>query len=138
MPNSEDVLDMHRLLLAIGSNVNHTKNVALSKQFLSERFERIQFSKELYTDPLGDAISGNKYVNLLAVCLTDLSCDRVIATLKQIERACGDTCTLRKEGKVVMDIDLLEYDTQRYHIADWQRQYIIELMKSFKQIISEY
>ena len=35
----------------------------------------------------------------------------------------------RKNNLIEMDIDILEYDGERYHEKDWGRQYIIDMVE---------
>ena len=64
----------------------------------------------------------------MASGFTTLEADEVVGKLKNIERATGDTRELRQDGKVVLDLDLLKYDDTRFHQADWEREYVRELI----------
>ena len=36
---------------------------------------------------------------------------------------------LRRHGIVPIDLDLLLYDDERFHLQDWERSYIKDLLK---------
>lgn len=94
---------------------------------IAEEFGDVRFSTVLLTNPIGCASNCAKYRNAVALASTNGSVDNVVATLKHIESCCGDTTTLRNNGKVAMDLDLLLYDDTVYHHSDWQRPYIRQL-----------
>lgn len=131
VPSLEDVSDMHQILLAVGSNYNRSKSIASVKRLLLERFCDVRFSEELLTEPVGTTTTGEPYINFLVAGATEKGVEEVVAELKQLETLCGNTRSLRNEGNVVVDIDLMLYDTTRYHEADWKRGYIIELLEMF-------
>lgn len=119
----------HRFIIAIGTNYNHEKNVAYAKKLLSETFSDIQFSRQMLTKPVGEeSASKEMFLNLLAFGETDESCDMTIENLKRIETQCGNSKSLRIQGKIAIDIDLLLYDDNHHHKSDWQRGYIKELL----------
>ena len=68
--------------------------------------------------------SGRWYMNRLVVGKTELSVDDLQNLLKQIESE-----TRRTHEAVTIDLDLMQYDGQRYHEKDWQRPYVTMLIK---------
>lgn len=132
VPSLEDDTDMHHILLAVGSNYNRSESIASVKRLLLERFGDVRFSEELLTEPVGTTVMGEPFLNFLTTGSTEKDAEEVVAELKQLETLCGNTPSLRNEGKVVMDIDLMLYDKTRYHEADWKRGYIIELLRMFE------
>lgn len=124
---------MHRIILSIGTNFNRETNAELVKGIISEAYQKVQFSEELLTKPVGDAINDEKYLNFLACCFTEDEPEQIVAKTKQMETQCGNTKFLRKEGKIAMDIDLLKYDKQRFHESDWSRDYVKKLIKQFEE-----
>lgn len=92
----------------------------------------MQFSEELLTEPVGNVLSDEKYLNFLACGFTEDEPEQIVAKTKQMETQCGNTEFLRKEGKIAMDIDLLKYDNQRFHESDWSRDYVKKLIKQFE------
>lgn len=124
---------MHRIILSIGTNFKRESNAKLVKEIISEAYQKVQFSEELLTKPVGDAINDEKYLNFLACCFTEDEPDQIVAKTKQMETQCGNIKLLRKEGKIAMDIDLLKYDDQRFHESDWSRDYVKKLIKQFEE-----
>ena len=124
---------MHRIILSIGTNFNRETNAELVKGIISEAYQKVQFSEELLTKPVGDAINDEKYLNFLVCCFTEDEPEQIVAKTKQMETQCGNTKFLRKEGKIAMDIDLLKYDKQRFHESDWSRDYVKKLIKQFEE-----
>ena len=53
---------------------------------------------------------------------------QIRASLKEIERDCGDSRYLRNQHIVKMDIDVLLFGKQKMHEKDWERPYIKQLM----------
>lgn len=117
----------HRILIALGTNVG-IDNIAKAKKALKETFADVSFSQTLPTAALGSKFQGTQFHNALASGFTTLEADEVVGRLKNIERATGDTRELRQDGKVVLDLDLLKYDDTRFHQADWDREYVRELI----------
>jgi 2-amino-4-hydroxy-6-hydroxymethyldihydropteridine diphosphokinase len=58
-------------------------------------------------------------MNRLVCGTTDLSEEALQQLLKEIECATG-----RTKERVTIDLDLMQYDSQRHHEKDWQRPYI--------------
>lgn len=58
-------------------------------------------------------------MNRLAAGYTELSVDNLQQLLKQTEAETGRTKEI-----VTIDLDLLQYDEQRYHEKDWERNYV--------------
>ena len=73
------------------------------------------------TDTIGGR--GLWYMNRLLRAKTSLSPDQLTTLLKQIEQE-----TQRTKQHVTIDLDLMQYDQQRYHLDDWERLYIQRLL----------
>jgi len=67
-------------------------------------------------------------LNQLVSAQTHLDCDELNSRLKEIEKAQGRNDEARRQGLVPVDLDLLQYDQQRFHLRDWQRPYIQQLL----------
>ena len=122
---------MHKIILSVGTNFNYEQNAKLVKEKLTEEINEIQFSEDMLTEPIGDITSKENFLNFLVYGSTEKGVEQLVSILKLIETQCGNTKFLRDEGKIAMDIDLLEYDNQRFHESDWTRDYIVKLMKHF-------
>ena len=67
------------------------------------------------------------YLNQLVYGTTMLELDSLQLWLKQTELDMGRTREAKLSGEVCIDIDLLEYDGVRYHLKDWERDYVMNL-----------
>ena len=62
-------------------------------------------------------------MNQLITGKTELSIEELSLQLKEIEAEVHRTKKL-----VTIDLDLMQYDNQRYHLNDWPRPYIQQLL----------
>lgn len=119
--------EVHDILIAIGTNTRQKENLQKAKTMLCRKFGDARFSSALWTQPID--IKSEVFLNALASAKTSLSRDETTAALKEMEKACGNTRALRDEGIIVTDLDLMAYDNEKLHIADWERPYIKALAK---------
>lgn len=70
---------------------------------------------------------GDDFLNSMTTGQATQPADELIKQLKALERRCGDKKSLRRQGIVTLDVDLLQYGTQRHHEDDWHRDYVQEL-----------
>jgi 2-amino-4-hydroxy-6-hydroxymethyldihydropteridine diphosphokinase len=99
---------------------------------LRELFCDVNVTEPIVTPAYGMPATAAPYANLLAEFHTTLGKDELLATLKQLERELGDSDALRREGIVVMDLDLLQYGDTKHHADDWQRPYVKMLLKALR------
>ena len=98
---------------------------------LCEYMEDIRFTEAMSTKAIG--IRGKNFLNALAKGTTTDSHEAVNSKLKDIEKTCGNTDEKRQKGLIEMDLDILEYGGKRYHEKDWQREYIVKLLKELEK-----
>lgn len=121
----------NRIIMALGSNYKASSNIARAKLLLKDRIDyNITFTDVLLTEPVG--IVSDKFLNCLALAHTMLSQAKTIDVLKQIEAECGNTSELRTHNKVIIDIDLIMFNSTKLHDNDWKRDYISALIKQFR------
>ena len=120
---------MHQVLIAIGSNYHQNAHIHWASGRLSCFLQDIQFSRKLWTQDIHG--TGLWYMNRLAVGYTDLSVDEINNKLKQIEAE-----TRRTKESITLDLDLMLYDNEQFHLHDWPRPYIQLLLPDIKQFIS--
>ena len=120
-----------KVILAIGSNDEGEQRLQQALATLGKMMEGTRSSSILQTEPIGDF--PDPFHNCLVTGYTSESVEELTAHLKRIERRYGDRKTLRRQGRILMDIDLLEYDGTRYHDKDWERTYIQQLMKELSE-----
>ncbi len=118
---------MNKIIIALGSNTDAEKHVDAAKRMIEDVFHDVVFSSSLLTEPIG--IDSDKFLNCLAVAFTELSMEETERALKRIERSCGDNDADRREGRILMDIDILEFGEARHHVGDWERDYVKTLLK---------
>lgn len=91
---------------------------------LREQFPDVSFSR-IVSSPDYTHV-GAPYSNCVAKGTTDLSEADLIAVLKSMERQLGRTRS--EQIKVMMDLDLLQYNNTRHHLSDWSRPHIKKLL----------
>ena len=121
----------HRVILSLATNRFQAKNLCRARQCLEEVLADIQYTNELWTEPVGNCSRHDTYLNQLAQGTTTLDEQQLNEWLKQTELSFGRTEQKRRLGIVPIDLDILEYDGIRRHLRDWERQYV-------KQLISEF
>ena len=112
---------MASVLIALGSNYHQGAHIQWASQRLSTLLADVTLSRILWTPDIHGR--GLWYMNRLLRAQTTLSPTQLTALLKQIEQE-----TQRTSQHVTIDIDLMQYDQQRYHLDDWQRPYIQNLI----------
>lgn len=122
--------DKVKIVIALGSNVNQVENISIAKILLEKTFENMVFGRETWTDPIGLPES-DRFLNVIGVGYTCVGRPLVEMALKSIERKCGRRKSLSSRGIIPVDLDLLLFDTERYHADDWQRPYMKMLLHQF-------
>lgn len=106
----------HQVIIALGSNYLPSVHIQWASERLATLLDDCRLSRTLWTADIKG--SGKMYQNRLVYGTTTLSAEALQKTLKQIEASTG-----RTKERVTIDLDLMQYDTQRYHEKDWQRPY---------------
>ena len=107
----------HEVIIALGSNYRHAAHIRWASERLAWLLDECRLSRVLWTADIKG--SGKWYMNRLVTGYTALAVDDLQQLLKKTEAETGRT----KEA-VTIDLDLLQYDIQRYHEKDWQRNYV--------------
>ncbi len=118
------------VLISIGANTEHERQILRAKSTLRRAFPDIQFTHAVITPAYGMPEDTLQYINMLARFTTPLDEDALITQLKDMEKRLGNSAALRSAGTVMMDIDLLSYNDHKRHLEDWKRPYIKELLRS--------
>ena len=66
------------------------------------------------------------YLNQLCQGTTAFGPNLLSEVLKETEKRQGRTHN--EDGIVTLDLDLLQYDDQRFHLRDWERSYVKDLI----------
>ena len=115
----------HSIIISLASNYDQQGNLAKAREQLKVLLSDIQFTKELWTQPVNNHRQ-EPYLNQLCQATTNLGANLLSEVLKELEKRLGRT--LNEEGIVTIDLDLMAYDGQRYHLKDWDRSYIKDLI----------
>lgn len=105
------------------------------REILAPHFPDIVFTETMISAAYGQSEEAEPYANMMASCTTNLSREDLTSLLKSIERQAGNTRELRRQGVVMMDIDLMEYASVRCHDKDWDRPYIKKLYSALLKLI---
>ena len=127
-----------KIIIVLGSNHEQEKNVRVAMALLAQTFPSIHFSRCLWTEPIGMERGGidarqklkasPQFVNAIGIAMTEMEEVQVVHVLKDIERKCGRTKEDKAVGIVKLDLDLLLYGDIRHKNADWERDYVKQLM----------
>ena len=117
---------MHKIILALGSNHEAKVNIELALNLLSKSIKIIQSTPSYDNESTEFPIS--IFTNKILVCETELSYEKLNKELKHIETECGRNNYTKTTGIIPLDIDILLYDNNRYHINDWDKPYIKYLL----------
>ena len=113
---------MHKVLIALGSNERQSVHITWASERLSALMgDGVLLSRRLWTTDVKG--SGKWYQNRLVAGYTSLSCEELTQVLKTFEQQCR-----RTKEKVTLDADLLQYDGVKYHLNDWPRPYVQQLL----------
>lgn len=118
---------MHSVIISLASNNEQEKNLSEARKALTQVLISPDYTPSIWTEPYGKK-EGALYLNQLVSAQTDLDNDELNCRLKDIEKAQGRNEDARRQGLVPIDLDVLQYDQQRFHLRDWQRPYIQQLL----------
>lgn len=117
---------MHKIILALGSNHEAKANIKLAIDLLSKSIKIVQSTPSYDNESTEFPIS--IFTNKILVCETELTYEKLNKELKRIETKCGRNNYAKTTGIIPLDIDILLYDNDRYHINDWDKPYIKYLL----------
>ena len=112
---------MASILIALGSNYQQNAHIQWASQRLCTLFSEVSFTPVLWTPDIHGHCTW--YMNRLIYAETALSPTQLIDLLKQTEQE-----THRTKEHVTIDLDLMQYNKDRYHLDDWKRSYITRLL----------
>ena len=111
----------HQVLIALGSNHRQSVFIQWASQRMSILLDNPRFSDTMWTKDINGR--GYMYMNRLVVGTTLLSVNEIEQELK-----CMEVEAHRTSDLVTIDLDLMQYDSKRYHLCDWPRPYITNLL----------
>ena len=116
----------HHIIISLASNINHEANLEAARTLLTQLLSEVHFTSAIYTEPVGTVLRKEPYLNQLCKGTTALGMNLLNEVLKEIEKRLGRTHN--EDGIVTVDLDLLEYDGERFHHRDWERNYVKDLI----------
>ena len=115
----------HHIIISLASNINHEASLEAARTQLTQLLTEVHFTSAIYTEPVG-TLRREPYLNQLCKGTTALGFNLLNEVLKETEKRLGRTHN--EDGIVTIDLDLLEYDGERYHHRDWERNYVKDLL----------
>ena len=125
----------HQILISLASNEQQEAHLAAAREQLTQLLTEVHFTSAIWTVPIGHSnapannVQSNMYFNQLCQGTTALGEGLLCEVLKEIEKRLGRT--RNEDGIVAIDLDLLAYDGRRYHLRDWERSYVKDLLGEF-------
>ena len=115
----------HTFYIGMGSNAPDAEaQLATARQLLADRTcARLWFSTPVLTAPI-DFPHPALFANQVALCEAAVEPSALRQLLKDIERTMGRLPWHKREGRVVIDLDLLSTDGRVCRRADWCRPYV--------------
>ena len=98
---------MPRVFLGLGSNVDAETNLRLAIRELRERFGDLQLSRVYRSAAFG--VDGEDFLNLVAVCDTDLTPAEILRQIEDIHAIAGRVRGPDRYTSRPLDVDLLMY-----------------------------
>ena len=126
---------MHKILLSIGTNTDACLNMSKAKELLRSCFSTIKFTDAIETAPYGEKFT-TPFFNSLAYFEADVNKNGVVRQLKEIEKKMGRKPSHKSEGIVIIDIDLLQWNSEVLKPDDLERSFMPELLLELNKIIS--
>jgi 2-amino-4-hydroxy-6-hydroxymethyldihydropteridine diphosphokinase len=120
MPHKE-----RHIIISLASNINQEAHLEAARTQLIQLLTDVHFTRAIFTDPIG-TLRQEPYLNQLCSGTTALGMNLLNEVLKEIEKRLGRTHN--EDGIVTLDLDLLEYDGERFHLRDWNRNYVKDLI----------
>ena len=115
----------HHIIISLASNINHEANLEAARTQLTQLLTEAHFTSAIYTEPV-HSLRQEPYLNQLCEGTTAYGFNLLNEVLKETEKRLGRTHN--EDGIVTIDLDLLEYDGERYHLRDWDRNYVKDLI----------
>ena len=115
----------HMVIISLASNENQEANMAAAREQLAQLLSEVHFTSAIWTEPV-NCSRKEPYLNQLCKGTTVFGEGLLCEVLKETEKRLGRTHN--EDGIVTIDLDLLQYDNQSYHLRDWERNYVKNLI----------
>lgn len=118
----------HEVIISLASNEQQEQHMQAARTQLGMLLKDLRFTTAHWTEPI-NSHRKEPYLNQLCRGTTTFSANLLEEVLKETEKRLGRTHN--EDGIVAIDLDLLQYDDDRYHLRDWERNYVKDLIKEF-------
>ena len=115
----------HSVIISLASNENQEANLAKAREQLTQLMTEVHFTSAIWTEPV-NSIRKEPYLNQLCKGTTAFSDGLLGEVLKEMEKRIGRIHN--EDGIVAIDLDLLQFDGQKHHLRDWNRDYVKNLL----------
>ena len=115
----------HTVIISLASNENQEANMAAAREQLTQLLTSVHFTSAIWTEPVNSSRK-EPYLNQLCQGTTAFGEGLLCEVLKETEKRIGRT--RNEDGIVAIDLDLLQYNNQRHHLRDWDRNYVKNLV----------
>lgn len=112
---------MSQVIIALGSNTRQSAHIQWASERLACLMNNVVMSRKIWTTDVHG--NGYMYLNRLLLGNTRLTPRALEDTFKRMEAETG-----RTGRQVTIDLDLMQYGSQRFHLKDWPRPYIQKLL----------
>ena len=134
-------MKLHEVIISLASNENQEANLAKAREQLTQLMADVHFTSAIWTKPYyNDHVQSSmfngqssmfngqskNYLNQLCKGTTAFGEGLLGEVLKETEKRIGRQHN--EDGIVAIDLDLVEYDGQRHHLKDWNRDYVKNLL----------
>lgn len=137
-------MNCHSVIISLASNHDQEENLRRARLCLERVLSACRYTDSIWTEPHPSSTPSSlpiyppssphlppstpKYLNQLVTATTDFPAIALQQFLKAVERHLGRCDSDRLHGIVRIDLDLLQHGSQRYHLSDWNRPYVRELI----------
>lgn len=118
---------MVRILISIGSNIYSKQNIDKAKRMIAFYFPDVIFTDSIISIST-DENCVFPFRNILGTFNTELAPEEIIQKLKSIESALGRLPKDKELGRVIIDIDLIQYGEEILRPEDYEKNYVQELL----------
>lgn len=119
------------MILCLGSNHEQQRHIAMAQELLQHHFAALRFTPCIWTEPVG--VVSPQYLNCLAYGTTTLTYDALLTLTKNLEQRMGRSQEGQHRGEIPIDIDILLLGQHKYHLSDWDRTYVRQLLPLIQQ-----
>ena len=118
-------MSSHRVIVAVGSNIEPEKNVAQAKVIITEEQTMLGASRFVWTEPVGFQ-DQNRFLNGALLIETDLDARDLKSYLVGVEQRLGRVKGPIKSGPRTMDLDIIVFDGRVVHDDYYTAPYVAE------------